>query len=615
MAQLTVPQAAQQVTVRYEKFKGVDFSTDPALISDSRSPLCKNLVCDAGGFPEKRLGWRTLLQQQGAVHGLYAHTAADGAKRYLAHIGTHLYAYSGPFTGEAQAVYEGLNDADSEGYAYKGKLYLLDGAHYLVYDGSTLAPVEGYVPTTLAGATPDGAGTVVEQINLLTPWRTNCFAGDGQSKTFVLDAQNLDDAQVQVRLSGEVQQSGYTVDAEAGTVTFLEAPADGGGVDNVQITFQKTIEGNRARIERCRFGAWFGCGNDSRLFVAGDPQHPNVDYQSGLYDPTYFPDRGYTEIGVDTSPIMGYLRFGESLLIVKGPGGQDAAVYARTAELSDEGEAYFPLAQGVEGVGAVARRSFAHLRDDPLYLSPEGVFAVTAGSDGVKAQRALQNRSHFVDAKLLQEENPQDAVCAVWRGLYLLCLNGRCYVADARQKAQTRSAETYGYEWFYWENIPARVFLEDEGELFFGTADGRVCRFNTDVKSSARFNDDGQAVCAVWATRMDDDGDFMRRKTMPRRGSGVLIKPYARSGVEVLLRTEADFGTTARRADMSAFDFNDVNFEALTFRTNDTPQVVPFNKKVRRYQMIQLIAKNERKSEGFGIYGFVRRYTIGPYRR
>ncbi len=47
-------------TTKYEKFRGVDFSTDPALVDASRSPWAPNMVSDTGGLPEKRPGWRVL---------------------------------------------------------------------------------------------------------------------------------------------------------------------------------------------------------------------------------------------------------------------------------------------------------------------------------------------------------------------------------------------------------------------------------------------------------------------------------------------------------------------------------------------------------------------------
>ena len=107
-------------------------------------------------------------------------------------------------------------------------------------------------------------------------------------------------------------------------------------------------------INRCRFATIFGLGNDSRVFFSGNPDAPNTDWHSGLYDPTYVPDVSFCRIGADSSAIMGYLKQGDSLLILKADDDQDATVYLRTAALDDSGEPVFPVQQGMAGVGAVS---------------------------------------------------------------------------------------------------------------------------------------------------------------------------------------------------------------------------------------------------------------------
>ena len=63
-------------TKKYERFRGVDFSTDPALVDDTRSPWAPNMIADRGGMPEKRPGWRTLEQFGARVNGIFGTTRA-----------------------------------------------------------------------------------------------------------------------------------------------------------------------------------------------------------------------------------------------------------------------------------------------------------------------------------------------------------------------------------------------------------------------------------------------------------------------------------------------------------------------------------------------------------
>jgi len=77
-------------TKRYDRFRGVDFSTDPALVDDARSPWAPNMVADKGGMPEKRPGWRTLVELEGRINGLHT-LMTDSGEQLLVHAGERLY--------------------------------------------------------------------------------------------------------------------------------------------------------------------------------------------------------------------------------------------------------------------------------------------------------------------------------------------------------------------------------------------------------------------------------------------------------------------------------------------------------------------------------------------
>ena len=81
----------------------------------------------------------------------------------------------------------------------------------------------------------------------------------------------------------------------------------------------------------------------------------------------------------------------------------------------------------------------------------------------------------------------------------------------------------------------------------------------------------------------------------------------------MLIRTEADFGKEIRYSNMDIFDFNDIDFERFSFNTNDSPQVLPFDTRVKKYITAQIIIKNDALGEGFGIYGIIKRFTVGGY--
>ena len=609
----------------YTQFRGVDFSTDPTQVADYRSPYALNLISDLAGFPEKRVGWRKILDTGKRINGIHHAVFASGASMRFVHAGNTLYTWD-ESNASHTAICETMSDNRSVAFAHGGKMYIMDGLKYRVvaeadgvYTVTNVEDGEVFVPTTTIAADPSGGGTPFEAVNMLTGKRINSFFSNGTSKDYFLDTQNID-AVTKVVVNGE-EKDDYTVDLTAGKVSLSAAPADSEGVDNVVIHFTANVEGYADRVNKCTIFAFFGFNNDNRIFISGNPEYPSWDWQSGLDDPTYFPDTGYTKVGSDTSAIMGYLKQYNSLTIVKADNEQDAEVFLRTAQMEDDGTVIFPIQQGIKGVGAISKYAFASLRDDPLFLAREGVFAIASTS--VQLERTVQDRSYFVNPVLTTEAGLSEAVAAVWNGYYILCVNGRAYVADSRKRtaqsgtgasySESGSYVQYSYEWYYWQNIPARVIREFEGELYFGTADGYICKFNTDISTMAKYNDDGAPILARWATKMDDYGSIVRRKTLTKKGCGVMIKPYTRSSVTVYTSTDRTHEARIQYAAMDILDFSDIDFSRFTFNTLDTPQVVPFNKKVKKFIVLQLIFENNVKDEGFGIYGVQTQFAIGGY--
>jgi len=617
----STPSTAADRTTIYQKFKGADFSTDSAAIDASRSPWPLNLIADDGGFPEKRPGWETVKSFDGRVNGVFAINLA-GSVHFVIHHGTKVSKMTAAGEGFDAVTFDiDVTDARSVGFVQGGRLYILTGGEFIVYDGESAmdAADTAYVPTTVISRDPAGGGTTFEAVNLLSKWRTNEFLADGTSKAYQLDGAPIDADALRVIVNDKEMTEGtdFTVNRETGTVTFSTAPAKpesaGGiaGADNVMITFARTVSGYADRIRKCTVCTQYGRGTTDRVFFSGNPNFPNYDWCSGFRDPTYVPDTSYALIGSEETAVMGYLPFGDALAVIKEDNQQDATVFIRTTELASTGETTFPIIQGAQSVGAVSKYCFANLRDDPLFLSESGVNAIT--TNAVTYEKAVRRRSAFIDAKLTKEEGLSEAVAAVWNAWYVVAVNGVCYVADSRQKSyQQQLADNFLYEWYYWDHVPARVLFEHDGVLWFGTADGRLCRFKQGAEMSV-FSDDGEPIVAEWTTKADSDGDFMRFKTMIRRGSGVMLKPYTQSAVKILVRTQDDFGKTIREVVNGIFDWNDIDFANFTFNTIDTPRIVPFNKKIRKYKTLQIIVRSEGVNQGFGVFSIIKRFRMGGY--
>ena len=346
-------------------------------------------------------------------------------------------------------------------------------------------------------------------------------------------------------------------------------------------------------------------GNGVYHFYANIPKHPNRDYHSELENPLYIRADSYAIYGA-SDDILGYSSYGQYLAVLK-KGETDNNIYIRRAEYNSELGVTFPISVGVGGAASgLSAETIKNLNGETLYLSSDGIYALTSLS--TSDFQVTRKRSFYIDGKLKEEPNLTEATACVWNNSYFLGVNGNVYILDGTQPKDyiEGTNNEYSYECLYWDNIPARVFFPYGEELYFGTDNGEVFKFNEG------YEDNGKPVELVLATRLDDDGDFMSLKKIKKKGSGLLCKPFARSHFDIAYRYDDYNELAVKTAYADIFDFNDIDFSRFTFITSEAPRVIPFLKKSKKYKAIQIVIKSD-SNEPFSLIGIIKRYVYHNY--
>lgn len=527
MTKFYVPASQSTSELRMNNFLGVDFTTEISDISLKRSPESVNMI-SVDGYLQKRYGYKAVKSFTGKINGIWNMDTPNGEVN-IVHAGAKLYEVSSDWS-IAVEIKSGLSDNISQGLVFKGSLLIFDGLRALIYskfdsdmECKYLDEV-GYIPITRISMTPAlGGGKKYESINMLQAKRINSFLGTISDTVYKLDSDKIDSSVVTVEVlnsNGDytvlTENTDFTVNRTTGKVTFNNPPGESvvDGKDNVRITFSVTNTDNVSQINKCTFFTVFGYnGNNNRVFVSGNPDHPNIDWFSDIDNCMYFPADNVSAIGMDTAPITSYARISDgSLAILKDNSDTDCTIYYRTSSTFNSKEV-FPLSSGISGVGCVSTRATTSIQNDSLILTNQGVYAVLAVND--KNTNAYVLRSYYVNGKLTKEANLKNATSVFFDGKYYLAINGNVYIADTRYKSTEKDSKTtgYQYEWYFWNNIPVRVWFMWNNELYFGTEDGKICKFKSSIDTNL-FKDIDINVKASWKTPMLNFGQVTLAKTV-----------------------------------------------------------------------------------------------------
>ena len=444
-------------------------------------------------------------------------------------------------------------------FGFSDKLYILTGSEYYSWDGEN-APVvvEGYIPVVATAVAPNGSGTELEGVNLLTDKRRADFSPDGTAKTFQLPDTNIKSV---VSVTGTTIS--YTADLAKGTVTFNSAPP--AGVNSIEITWSSG-ESNRNEVVAMSFAELFNGQTDSRVFLYGNGTNKAIYSglgEHGLASAEYFP--AFNTIAVDSAntPITAMIRHYNSLLIFK----PDSAFCCEYSTLTLNGvvvPAFYTSSLNRE-IGCAAPGQSLLVNNNARTLYGRSVYDWSLTTSGLRDERNAKRISDRV-ANTLGSFDFEKTICFddEWRQEYYVIYDGKAVVHNYRNDT-----------WYVYTNFPVTSIVSVGEHIYFGTKDGKLMEFSRYYR-----NDNGEPIDAYWCSgSMDFEMDWRRKYSSL---IWVSIKPESRAAIYATAESNIKSDYPAKLISTSLASFTSVSFAHWSFNTNRKPQLVRAKLKIKK---------------------------------
>lgn len=567
---------AGNFAVHTDRFLGLHFSgSGETELLPGESPHMKNFKIIDGYKMLKRDGYRKIASPEGKCRGIWC-GALEGEEQLLAVFGTRLYRVG----ADGSALETGTVGGEGECsfLLFRDRLYLLNGTGIRVYFSGQVRDLTPYRPLVAIATPPGGGGTPFEGVNRLTGQMRQSFTPDGTSYTFRVAVSGLVSIDY-VKYNGRtLAASEYSINLGNGSVVLSEAPTVT-TPDCLEIGFTKDNPENLDSIHKCRFGISYGGENDTRVFLWGNPDKPDIRYYSDIADGMpcfeYFPENNFSAVG-DGERITAIVRqYDRQLIFTK----KQAYLSYLEMQTDSMGKHYasFPIRTLSSVRGCVSER-FALLADNfPLTVCDDGIFRWT--STNIRDERCAQKISGRIDAALQNRD--------------LSALRAFDYERDSEIWFFSEG-EVYLYQYaldvFYcYDNIRALQFAcSARGELYFANDDG-VFRFE------ASDRDEGGEIDAQWHSHYGELSGKSEYKDV--QSVELILKSEKKSEVSILFAADNVSASSTHfrlKCGYALLDFDGMDFEDFSLDTSYIAKRFKKRLRAKRCRVFKLMLQSTR---------------------
>lgn len=491
-------------------------------------------------------------------------------------------------------------------FPFGGKLYIMSAGNTVVYKEGSFQREEPYIPLVIAGATPAGGGTMLENLNILTPYRRIDFSADGEATAYVLPEEAEEVTKILIDNYEKDVASAGVFDPDTHTFTFNTAPAK--GVGNVEFTYRASeaaAEKTRLKIVDCTLWETFNGSTDTRLFLSGDGS--NMCYYTGV--PTqgdagllYFPAMYEVAVDMASSPVTGLVRHYTKLLVYTEKDGVYTITYEPVTLEDGTVTAGFYLRAAHKEFGNEAMGQIQTVENYPRSISGGSIYEWRITSSFYKDERYARRVSDMV-AKTLKRADPGRIVTCDDNHdkTYYVFLNDEEGTVLVNRYALGKEGVWCIYKSALCQDV--RFALMQGGDMVFMTMDD-MFYFSRDASKDVgvHLTGDAQTIRAIWESGFMDFGAAYRKKYSSR--IYVSILPETSSWLTVTASTDRRESYTEKSIGSNVFSFANANFGRWSFNMNRIPKINRIRLKVKKFVYYKLIFKVEGLGDRATILGY-----------
>jgi hypothetical protein len=572
--------------IEIKKFLGLNESVGETEIQLGESVKQVNFRITQNYKPQKRTGYKTFINYNNskAVQGLWE--GQIGNKHVLISCNDgKVYEYN--FATGTNTQIGTLTDAKTSTIYFQSKLLFFNGTDLKQYDGTTFGEVTPYEPTIYYALAPDLSnisGEKGETVNLLTGRQWFEYQGDGTTTVYKIPLQpNINVETVLCTIDGTTKTEGtdFTVDRTVPKITFNTAPAN---KSIVRCRARQDTAGHADLVKKNKYCMTFGPGNDTAIFLWGNPSQPNRRTWCAALNAAYWPVDYFTYIGTDEYPITDIKAVYDRQIIFK----EDRTHYsiAEQITLTDGSTRYdYPVYDLNEKVGHVAPNQVQIVKNLPLSLKDHSFW-------------------YWINTSVEDERNAEVVSERIRESLANADLSAAITFDYQKEKEYWCNVGDMVYIWNYgndtyymYDNISATCFIDVDGGVYFGT-NGSVERYGVlEDNGNPVLSDNGTAIESVMELGFSDFDTSQLRKNS--RKMWIVIQPFSNTSAKVTWQTDRKALTEEKAItiDFRLLDYSDIDYADWSYETNRNPQ--PYRKKIRakKYAYIKFIFKNNQADE------------------